>query len=143
MNKGQCQCSYADVYNCQQSGHTYNPEVCLCDPDTPIVIDVTGNGFDLTNAAGGVNFDLNRDGIKERISWTAAGADDAFLTLDLNGNGIIDDGKELFGNSSIQPSPTGGTSRNGFLALALFDKSWNGGNGDGIIDKHDAAFSKL
>lgn len=143
MNKGQCVCSYADVYNCQQSGGSYNPELCLCDPDSPIIIDVLGNGFELTNAANGVNFDLNRDGIKERIAWTAAGSDDAFLTLDLNGNGIVDNGKELFGNTSIQPSPPEGASRNGFLALALYDKVSNGGNEDGIIDERDAVFPKL
>src|SRR5882724_20303 len=142
-NKGNCVCDYADVYNCQQGGGSYNPELCLCDPDSPIIIDVAGNGFALTDAAGGVNFDLNRDGTKEKVSWTASGSDDAFLTLDLNGNGIVDDGKELFGNSSIQPSPSQGTSRNGFLALALYDKPWNGGNGDGIIDKRDSVFTKL
>src|SRR6266436_900929 len=141
--KGNCVCDYADVYNCQQYGGSYNTDLCLCDPDSPIIIDVAGNGFELTNAAGGVTFDLNNDGTKEKVSWTASGSDDAFLTLDLNGNGIIDDGKELFGNSSIQPSPSEGTSRNGFLALALYDKPWNGGNGDGIIDKRDAVFSKL
>lgn len=143
MNKGQCYCSYADVYNCQQSGHTYNPEVCMCDPDTPIIIDVAGNGFDLTNAANGVNFDLNRDGSREKVSWTSSGSDDAFLTIDLNGNGIIDDGKELFGNSSVEPSPPAGTSRNGFLALALYDLPGNGGNRDGTIDKRDSVFGKL
>ena len=143
MNKGQCYCSYADVYNCQQSGHTYNPDVCMCDPDTPIIIDVAGDGFALTNAADGVNFDLNRDGIKEKVSWTRATTDDAFLTLDLNGNGIIDDGKELFGNSSVQPSPPAGASRNGFLALALYDRVANGGNDDGVVDKRDSVFAKL
>jgi hypothetical protein len=115
----------------------------MCDPDTPIIIDVAGNGFNLTNAGDGVNFDLNRDGIKEKTSWTSSTTDDAFLTLDLNGNGIIDDGKELFGNSSIQPSPPAGASRNGFLALALYDKVANGGNGDGIIDKRDSVFARL
>lgn len=143
MNKGQCYCSYADVYNCRQQGLTYNPEVCMCDPDTPIIIDVAGNGFDLTSAADGVNFDMNRDGTKEKVSWTSSTTDDAFLILDLNGNGIIDDGKELFGNSSIQPSPPPGVSRNGFLALALYDKPWNGGNGDGIVDRRDTVFPKL
>jgi hypothetical protein len=142
-NKGQCYCSYADVYSCQQSGYTYNPDVCLCDPDTPIIIDVAGNGFKMTSAADGVNFDLNRDGTKEKVSWTSSTADDAFLTLDLNGNGIIDDGKELFGNSSVQPSAPPGSSRNGFLALALYDKVANGGNGDGIVDKRDSVFAKL
>ena len=62
--------------------------------------------------------------------------------LDLNNNGLIDDGKELFGNTSVQ-APLAGGNRNGFLALSLYDKTWNGGNGDGIIDKRDSGFAKL
>jgi hypothetical protein len=104
------------------------------------MLDIQGNNIELTNAENGVNFDLNADGIAERIAWAASGADDAFLGLDRNGNGTIDNGKELFGNFTSQSVSN---DPNGFRALAEFDKPENGGNGDRMINLQDAVFTSL
>jgi hypothetical protein len=121
----------------------YDPTTCSCPDGTnpsPIIVDVDHSGFSMTDAAGGVDFNILNDGVPVRISWTAASSSNAFLVLDRNGNGVIDSGAELFGDLTPQPSSPG---PNGFLALAEFDKLQNGGNGDGIINKQDVIFANL
>jgi len=110
---------------------------------SPILVDILGNGFKLTDPINGVNFDLDIDNIREQTAWTDVSSDEAFLVLDRNGNGTIDSGAELFGNFTPQPDPPAGKQRQGFLALAEYDKPANGGNGDGKINQSDAIFSSL
>jgi hypothetical protein len=148
---GTCGRSSAFQNQCYRFGD-YEDETCSCsggceDPGScsPIVIDTAGNGFDLTSAKNGPMFDITGFGEIpgfapiHHIGWTSANSDDGWLVLDLNGNGVIDNGMELFGTASPQPGP----ERNGFLALAQYDRPVKGGNGDGTISDQDAVFSSL
>ena len=135
---------------CLRNGYEWDIDYCTCSggcgPDgscSPVLVDPSGNGFSLTSALNGVSFDINADGITEQIGWPAVGSDDAFLVLDRDNNGKIDDGSELFGNFTPQPTPPAGAEKNGFLALAEYDKSANGGNGDGWIGPNDSIYSQL
>jgi hypothetical protein len=112
----------------------YNAPDC-----SPIIIDTEGEGFHLTSAFAGVTFDTSGTGHPVQIAWTDANFHNAFLALP-GQDGLVHNGKELFGNFSSQPQSP---HPNGFLALAVYDKPENGGNGDGIIDEHDAIFAKL
>lgn len=106
---------------------------------SPVILDLNGDGFSLTDASHGVLFDIAGTGYPVQIAWTAAGADNAFLCLP-DPDGKCDDGKDLFGNFTPQPTSP---NPNGFLALAIYDQPANGGNSDGVIDAHDKIFSSL
>ena len=125
---------------CVADGGQWKPAICDCYL-TPIIIDTGASGLRLTSSVLGVDFQFSPTGHKIRVAWTETGTDgDAFLVLDRNNNGLIDNGAELFGNLTPQPTSD---DPNGFLALAVFDKRENGGNGDGLIDDKDAVFTKL
>jgi hypothetical protein len=106
----------------------------------PLILDLDGDGIDLTSAADGVLFDVRKRGTAERVAWTVAGDDDAWLVYDRNANGTIDDSEELFGNFTRQPA---GGDQNGYNALRLYDRPANGGNGDGLMDTNDRVWHEL
>ena len=132
---GGCQ----EVYQCPEPT-VFDYERCKCVNPSPILIDVQGNGFDLTDKQNGVPFDFNGRGNRQIFPWTKANSDDAWIVIDRNSNGMIDSSLEMFGNLTHQPLTVG---RNGFAALAEFDKAENGGNSDGIIDAQDTIFAAL
>jgi hypothetical protein len=89
-----------------------------------------------------VRFDLDGDGSREAITWTATTNPDPFLWLDLNQNGRVDSGRELFGDATSHPIDENET-RHGFVALAWYDSLRLGGNGDGLISPADEVWSHL
>lgn len=109
----------------------------------PLIISLRDDQYLLTDPDHGVWFDLTADGTVERIPWTDRDSDEAFIVLDRNRNGVIDNGRELFSHVSPQPPAPPGELLHGFRALAVFDESLNGGNGDGQISADDKIFQHL
>lgn len=82
----------------------------------------------------GVYFDHDGNGFAERSEWV--GSDDGILVRDINGNGMIDSGAELFGDNTLLAN--GQKADNGFEALADLDS-----NGDNVFDSNDQAWSEV
>lgn len=114
---GCCAPRCQDSASCSQIGEYSNSGDCVCSV-SPVILDLDGGGLRLTDARGGVNFDLACSGVKGRVAWTAPDTSDGFLALDRNGNGLVDDGCELFGSATPQPPIA---RRNGFNALGPLD----------------------
>ncbi len=100
----------------------------------PLTLDLDGDGLETVGIAAGILFDQNGNGVKIGTGWVKP--DDGFLVLDRNANGVIDSGRELFGDSTLKSN--GQLAADGFDALRDLD-----GNADGSIDASDAQFDNL
>ncbi|WP_332853587.1 calcium-binding protein [Duganella sp. S19_KUP01_CR8] len=100
----------------------------------PLVLDLDGDGLETVPLSAGVHFDHDANGLREATGWVAP--DDGLLAWDRNGNGVIDNGTELFGNYT--EGADGKLAANGFESLKTADS-----NGDGKIDAADASFAAL
>ena len=101
---------------------------------SPIILDLNGDGIKTTGIASWRYFDHDQSGFAEMTAW--ADKNDGILALDLNGNGKIDDGREIFGNNTFLPDGT--LAPHGYAALSQYDS-----NHDGKIDGHDEIWEKL
>jgi hypothetical protein len=110
---------------------------------SPIVVDLGNNGIELGKAGVGVYFDVNSDGVRDHVQWVKPGGDEGFLVLDRTGNGIVDDGSELFGVGTPLVLEGDRKAPNGFVGLAQYDARGLGGNDDGLISDADAIWPQL
>lgn len=114
-----------------------------CDNSSPIVIDLHQDGFAFGGLENPVSFWIwPQYHFKQVLNWVQPNSDDAFLALDLNKNGMIDNGGELFGDGTfLQLEET--YAVNGLVALAQYDNPELGGNNDGTLSAKDAIWQHL
>jgi hypothetical protein len=101
---------------------------------SPMILDLNGNGIQTLAISQGIQFDLAAQGSTQRAGWVAPS--DGLLVRDLNKDGIIQDGRELFGSATVLPD--GQTAKDGYQALRALDT-----NNDGVLDSRDEAFASL
>jgi hypothetical protein len=107
------------------------PEWGEC-PDTPLVLSFDGGPVEFSSSAAA--FEVGGPGMCSGTDWPTART--PWLAIDLDGNGFIDGGHELFGSGTVLPD--GARAAHGFAALAALDS-----NADGKIDAADARFAEL
>ena len=126
-------CSYRTPCDCLAE------QVCsetteICEIISPIAIDLDGDGLRMTDREHGVEFDLNADGERQQMPWLA---EDGWLVLNDYEDGVVRDGRQLFGDRSAQEN-LAGEQRNGYAALRTFDD-----NQDAVIDRGDGVWPIL
>ncbi|MBU0550214.1 hypothetical protein KKB55_17140 [Myxococcota bacterium] len=105
--------------------------VVPCNTGDPLVLDLDGDGVNAVKTR--VDFDLFGNGEAVRTQWVT---EDAFLAIDRNANGVIDNGSELFTNNvAVQGWQD---VRTGFENLARYDA-----NNDGQVDAADPIYAEL
>ncbi|MBV1910398.1 MAG: hypothetical protein KUG78_13935 [Kangiellaceae bacterium] len=103
-------------------------EVTAVEQSDPLIIDLDFSGFKFESIISDIQFDLDGDGELEFISNLSG--EDAFLAIDKNNNGVIDNGTELFGDQE--------GAKDGFAALKLLDS-----NSDHQINAEDQLFHQI
>jgi VCBS repeat-containing protein len=96
----------------------------------PIVIDLNGDGINITTPTDGLNFNMSPDGLLQAVGWIDS--QDGFLVMDKNSNGQVDDISEMFSEFYHAGADTG------LGALSTLDE-----NGDSVLDSQDSEFSQL
>ena len=102
---------------------------------SPLVVDLNGDGIiETTSTDSGIYFDFDNNQKIENSGWV--GKDDGLLVRDINNNGQIDDGTELFGNNTVLSN--GQKATNGFEALKDLDS-----NNNNVFDSSDTAWNQV
>ena len=101
---------------------------------TPLILDLNGDGVTTVGLSAGVNFDLRGTGEVANVGWVSP--QDGFLVMDRNHDGIINDGRELFGEGTLLDG--GVKAKDGYQALQAMDS-----NHDGVVDARDEHFGEI
>src|SRR5687768_11727578 len=109
-------CSFLFCLLASLSVRAEEDDGCYHPPNSPLIVDVGGDDIELGPKGVGVYFDLYATGTPTHMQWVRVHGDEAFLVADLNGNGVVDNGSELFGVGT-ELVLEGGRATNGFIAL--------------------------